>query len=204
MMPSIYIHPGIRRALIVFITVVLAMSTIIVMSDIYKAGDEDAFRSTEREMHKWKSRIDDANRNNQILLDHEENYYRLKNRAVIGDENRLSWVEVIQRVANERGMVSVKYNIISQELDKHENLKADFAGIDVYHSVMSLDMKLMHEGDFFVLLDTLKRDGKGLFVVDSCDIGLLNPGAMPSTTEDNIRATCELSWYTIKKQERGK
>jgi hypothetical protein len=199
MMLDKYIQPGIRRALIIFTATVVCMSTIIVASDLYKAGGEDGFIKTKMEMRKWKSRIDAANRNNQILVDHEDDYYSLKNRAVIGDENRLSWVEVIQRIANERGLASVKYNIASQELDKHENLKTDFAGIDVYHSVMSLDMKLMHEGDFFAVLDALKRDAKGLFVVDRCDMELLNPGAPPSLVSDNIRANCDLSWYTIKK-----
>ncbi len=202
MMLNKYLHPSIRRALIVFITTVVCMSTIIVVSEIYKAGGEDGYRQTKMETRKWKSRIDDANRNNQILVDHEDRYYSLKNRAVIGDENRLSWVEVIQKVANERSLVSVKYNIASRELDKHENLKADFAGINVYHSLMSLDMKLMHEGDFFVLLDALKKDAKGLFVVNKCDIGLLNPGKTPSTAADNISATCDLVWYTIDKKER--
>jgi hypothetical protein len=196
---SKYIHPGIRRSLVVFVTTVLGVSAIIAVSEAYKHGGEDKFRTTELGIRKWKSRIDDANRNNQILVDHEDNFYRLKNRAVIGDENRLSWVEVIQRVANERGLVSIKYNIASQELDKHENLKTDFAGIDVFLSKMSLDMKLMHEGDFFAVLDALKRDAKGLFVVDRCDLELLSPGTPPSLVSDNIRANCDLSWYTIKK-----
>lgn len=199
-----YIHPGIRRALIVFITTVVFVSVIIGLSEAYKGGDEGRFKSTEMQIRKWKSRIDEANRNNQILVDHEDNFYRLKNRAVIGDENRLSWVEVIQRVANERGLASVKYNIASQELDKHENLKAEFAGIDMFRSVMSLDMKLMHEGDFFAVLDALRQDARGLFIVDNCEIELLNPDAgMPAAAADNIRATCNLSWYTMKKTERG-
>jgi len=198
-----YIHPGIRHALLAFVATVFVVSAIIAVSDIYKANGEDGFKRTETEIRKWKNRINEANRNNQILVDHEDNFYRLKDRAVIGDENRLSWVEVIQRVANERGLGSVKYSIASQELDKHENLKSDFAGIDVFHSVMSLDMKLMHEGDFFAVLDALKQDAKGLFVVDSCDIELLNPGTVPSVMEENIRATCDLSWYSIKKSERG-
>ena len=198
-----YIHPGIRRALVVFVTTLLGVSAIIAVSDAYRGSGEDGFRTTELAIRKWKSRIDEANRNNQILVDHEDNYYSLKDRAVIGDENRLSWVEVIQRVANERGLVSVKYNIASQEQEKDENLKSDFPGIDVFRSVMSLDMKLMHEGDFFALLDALKKEAKGLFVVDSCNIELLNPGVAPSTEEDNIRAVCELSWYTMKKKQRG-
>lgn len=199
-----YIHPGIRRALIVFVATLLCVSVVIGISEAYKGSDEDRFRSTEREIRRWKSRIDEANRNNQILVDHEDSFYSLKNNAVIGDENRLSWVEVIQRVANERGLASIKYNIASQELDKHENLKTEFAGIDVFRSVMSLDMKLMHEGDFFAVLESLKKEAKGLFVVDQCDIELLNPDIDSlSATADNIRAICDLSWYTMKKSEQG-
>lgn len=189
--------------MITFVVTVFCVSVVIVVSGVYRGEGERGFRMTEMEIRKWKNRIDEANRNNQILVDHEDNFYRLKNRAVIGEENRLSWVEVIQRVANERGLSSVKYNIASQELDKHENLKSGFAGIDVFHSVMSLDMKLMHEGDFFAVLDALKKDARGLFVVDRCDIELLNPGVIPASATENIRAICDLSWYTMKKSERG-
>jgi hypothetical protein len=197
-----YIHPGIKRPLLVFIATLLGVSTILVASEAYKVSDQDSFRRTEVEIRKWKSRIDEANRNNQILVDHEDNFFRLKDKAVIGDENRLSWVEVIQREANDHSLVSVKYNIASQELDSRENLKSDFAGIDVFRSMMSLDMKLLHEGDFLAIMDALK-DAKGLFVADDCNIELLNPGGEPSALEDNIKATCDLSWYTMKKSGKG-
>ncbi len=202
-----YINPGIQKALILFVVVLFTMIAVVAFSDMYKlsAADEDA--RAQREMRKWRNKIDVANRNNQILVEHEDTFKVLKNNAVIGDENRLSWVEVVQRTAESRNMTSVKYNIASQVLEDKKVLGKKYKGIDVFKSVMLLDMKFMHEGDLFVMLNTLKNEAKGLFTIDQCDIELINKANNFEINEqnaaENMRAYCELSWFTLKKAAKS-
>ena len=199
-----FMHPDIRHALLVFLAVLLAVGSLVAVSETYMRMDQGEYRKTDMEIRRWKSRIDQANLNNQILVDHEDTFYRLQDMAIIGDENRLSWVETVQRVAEQRGLASVKYNIATQQIDTHDNLKTEFAGIDVFRSVMTLDMKLMHEGDFFTMMNALRKQAKGLFIVDKCDIVLLNQNIEYSApTQENLSASCELSWYTMKKAMKG-
>ncbi len=158
-------------------------------------------------MRSWRGRIDEANKNNQILVQHEDTFKKLKDDYVIGDENRLSWVEVVQKVADSRRIASVKYDIASQVLLDKNTLDKKYAGIDVYKSVMSLEMKFIHEGDLFVMLNALREEAKGLVAVDKCDVELINKdindGLIGQDVTDNMRAYCELSWYTLKKAEKG-
>ena len=202
-----YINPAIRKALISFAVVLVSMIAVVAFSDMYKwnAGDEDA--RAKREMRKWRNKIDEANRNNQILVDHEDKFKVLQKNAVIGDENRLSWVEVVQRMAESRNMSSVKYDITSQVLQDKKELGDKYADIDVFKSVMSLDMKFMHEGDLFIMLNALQNEAKGLFTIDMCDIELINKAnnfeINKQNAAENMRAYCELSWYTFKKAVRG-
>lgn len=196
-----------KKALFFFAITLLSMLSVVVMSDLYKSKAYDENSGIAGEMRNWKSRIDEANKNNQILVQHEDTFKKLKDDFVIGDENRLSWVEVVQKVADSRRIASVKYDIASQVLLDKNALDIKYTGIDVYKSVMSLEMKFIHEGDLFVMLNALREEAKGLVAVDKCDVELINKdindGLIGQDVTDNMRAYCELSWYTLKKAEKG-
>ena len=206
-MYKLSINQETKKALFFFAITLLTMLSVVVMSDLYKSKAYDENSSIAGEMRNWRSRIDEANKNNQILVQHEDTFKKLKDDFVIGDENRLSWVEVVQKVADSRRIASVKYDIASQVLLDKNELDIKYAGIDVYKSVMSLEMKFIHEGDLFVMLNALREEAKGLVAVDKCDVELINKdindGLIGQDVTDNMRAYCELSWYTLKKTEKG-
>ena len=204
-MYKLSISPDIKKSLIVFLVVLASMGTMVAVSDMYKSGASDKNNIETREMRSWRSKIEEANRNNQILVQHEDTFKKLKADSIIGDENRLSWVEVVQKVAESRGIASVKYNIASQTPVDKSLLDSRYRGLDVYRSVMSIEMNFIHEGDLFVMLNALRKEAKGLMTVDKCDVELINKeineGIIGQDATDNMRASCELSWYTLKKGE---
>jgi hypothetical protein len=183
------------------------MITVVILSGAYKTNASNENSLMLRKMRSWSNKIDEANRNNQILVQHEDTFKKLVEDSVIGDENRLSWVEAVQKVAESRKLTSVKYNIASRVLLDKKGLDRQYKNIDVYKSVMSLDMRILHEGDLFVMLDTLKSQSKGLVAVDECSIELINKNihenVIQQDSRDNIRASCELSWYTLKQAGQG-
>jgi len=202
-MLKLSINQDIKKALLTFAIILLSMISTVIASDVYRSNASEKNARTMAEMRSWSNKIEDANRNNQILVQHEETFKKLKDNFVIGDENRLSWVEVVQKVADSRKIASVKYDIASQVLLDKNTLGNEYAGIDVFKSVMSLEMKFIHEGDLFVMLNALRREAKGLVAVDKCDVELINKdvndGIIGQNKTDNMRAYCELSWYTLKK-----
>ena len=120
---------------------------------------------------------------------------KLVNQGVVGEEDRLSWFETIQNTTKKRGMPSVKYSISTQEALKEANIKSEYRGIDVFKSVMTLDIKMAHEGDLFALLNDLEK-ADGLFSVDRCDIEKISKKTVDSN--NNMKAYCELGWYTFR------
>lgn len=201
-----YLHPTTKKALIIFAAIALSMATVVTLSDMYKLNADEEDVKAKREMRKWRNKIEEANKNNQILVKHENTFKQLKDNSVIGDENRLSWVEVIQKTAQSRGMASVKYSISNQVLQDKKSLDKRYKGIDVFKSTMSLDMKFMHEGDLFAMLNALRSHAHGLSVVDRCDVELINKADLEELSaemaRENMRAYCELSWYTLKKASK--
>lgn len=202
-MYKISINQDIKKALITFVIILLSMISMVTASDVYRSNASDKNTRSLAEMRSWNNKIEEANKNNQILVQHEDTFKKLKDNFVIGDENRLSWVEVVQKVADSRKIASVKYDIASQVLLDKNSSGNEYAGIDVFKSVMSLEMKFIHEGDLFVMLNALRREAKGLVAVDKCEVELINKdvndGIIGQNKTDNMRAYCELSWYTLKK-----
>ena len=56
----------------------------------------------------------------------------------------------------------------------------------------------------FALVTGLQDKAKGLFAIDKCDVERLGPKTADamSISLDQMKANCELSWYTIRSAEQ--
>lgn len=190
--------PALIRSAGIFVFVLILNITVVSISSVYKDDIYQQRQSATRAMQKWKIKINSSVENNQIIDEFESNFLTLVNQGVVGSEDRLSWFETIQETTKKRGMPSVKYGISSQVALKATNLQAQYRGIDVYRSVMTLDIKMAHEGDLFALLNDLKK-ADGLFTVNSCNIHKISNKSVDS--KNNMKAFCELGWYTFKRSK---
>lgn len=194
------IHPVLRRSLITFVIVATVSAAAVISSDMFM---EDAYKdqkSEQRAMRIWKNKIDGSRESNRIIGEYEHSYINLVKNSVVGEENRLSWFETIQATTNARGMPSVKYNVASQKLLESSSAYAS-VGLQVYRTKMTLDIKMAHEGDLFVMLNSLEKNAKGLFSVDKCNIEQTDISNAASN-ENKMQAYCELSWYTFKSSDQ--
>ena len=181
--------------MMIFAVMLVASVIVVSISYVYLDGAYQDQQSAARAMRSWKNKIDSSVENNQIIDQFETNFLKLVNQGVVGTEDRLSWFETIQNTTRKRGMPSVKYSISSQELVKEKNLKREYRGINVYKSVMTLDIKMAHEGDLFALLNDLRK-ADGLYTVDKCRIEKVSLKSINSN--NNMKAYCELGWYTFR------
>lgn len=195
------LSPTLVRALGVFVIVLIAGIVVVTVSQIYMDDIYHDQQSEKREMRKWQSKINSSVENNQIIDEFENNFLKLVNQGVVGAEDRLSWFETIQNTAKKRGMPSVKYSISTQATLDEKNIKREYRGIDVFKSVMTLDIKMAHEGDLFALLNDLEK-ADGLFAVDRCDIEKMSRKTVD--TENIMKAYCELGWYTFRGTKANK
>lgn len=196
------IHPLIKKPLIIFVLVMFVSTIIIVISEFYLTHSSEGRESEKRAMRIWKSKIDGSRASDKIIDEYEIRYLDLVKKNIVDEENRLNWLETIQATANAKGMPSVKYNISSQQLVKDKTGQHSAQGLKVYRSSMTLDMKMAHEGDLFVMLNTLKEKAQGLFTVDRCNIERFAKSA--GSSGENMRAYCELGWYTFKSAENDR
>ena len=193
--------PTLLRAAGLF-AVMLVMSIIVVsISHVYMENIYQDQQSAKRSMRIWQTKINSSVENNQIIDEYENNFLKLVNQGVVGAEDRLSWFETIQNTAKKRGMPLVKYSVSTQEALEERNLKREYRGINVFKSSMSLDVKMAHEGDLFALLNDLTK-ADGLYTVERCDIEKISKKIVD--TDNNMKAFCELGWYTFRGSKANK
>ena len=187
--------PSLIRAISVFVIMLIVSVIIVSASYVYMDGIYQSQQSAKRAMRIWQAKIDSSVESNQVIDEFESNFLKLVNQGVVGEEDRLSWFETIQNTAKKRGMPLVIYSISAQKAVNKSNIKRDYRGINVFKSVMTLDIKMAHEGDLFALLNDLGK-ADGLFSVDSCNIEKASKKVVD--TDNNMKAYCELGWYTFK------
>jgi hypothetical protein len=193
-----------KPALIIFSSVMIIAILAVSFSLMYRTDSNDSERSAKRAMRIWQSKIDGSRESDKIVDKYERSYLDLVRKGVVGNEDRLSWFETIQYVSESRGMPSVKYSVISQKKVESPKIREMYTGLDLYRSIMTLDISMGHEGDLFALVTGLQDKAKGLFAIDKCDVERLGPEKADAMviSLDQMKASCELSWYTIKSAEQ--
>ena len=195
-MNELNIHPLIKLPVIFFALVMVVSIMTIFISDSYLERAYESRESEKRAMRIWKNKIITAKQSNEMMNTYEDGYKKLLKNNIVGKENRLNWLETIQATTNARGTSLVKYNVASQQLVEDKANQHQAQGLKVYRSGMTIDMKMLHEGDLFAMLNVLEEKAQGLFTVEKCNIeSTFNP---LNNGGENMHANCELGWYTFK------
>ena len=190
------IHPLIKFPMIFFMIVMVLSIIIIFISDSYLERAYESRESEKQAMRIWKNKIVTAKESNEMMNTYEGRYKKLLKNNIVGKENRLNWLETIQATTNARGTSLVKYNVDSQVPVEDKTNQHQAQGLKVYRSGMTIDMKMLHEGDLFAMLNALEDKAQGLFTVEKCNIeSAFNP---LNNGSENMHANCELGWYTFK------
>ena len=124
-------------------------------------------------------------------------FHNLKARGVIGDEQRLEWVELLKDIRDQRRLFELKYEIAPQRsLDTEAG-----NGYTFFSSTMKLQLKLLHEEDLTRLLSDLRQRAKALIQVRKCSVTRLPRGANEDGIPAQLQAECQIDWITLHEVE---
>lgn len=131
----------------------------------------------------------------RILRDYLPKYRAYIARGVIGDEQRLDWIEVLNDVASRRRLPDLQYALEPQ----HKLGTAPEGGpYELFETKMQLNMHIFHEGDAIEILTALEQKAKGLFRVQRCEFRRERATVELSGELTNLYGECRLSWITLK------
>ena len=160
-------------------------------------GDQQAV-AMEREaaQNKLARATDEEREIREKLVD----YRKLRERGLIGDEQRIDWVERIAEIKAARRLFDVKYSIEPQR-------QADYPGIagggDVEFMVspMKVELTLLHEEDLLRFIADLRAAMRSYVLVRSCTVQRLDRPASERAVVPRLRADCMIDLVTIRDRQ---
>jgi len=134
--------------------------------------------------------IQTAQQQAQILKNVAEPFAQLKQQGMIGAEDRLNWIEVLQTSMRTHTIADVKYQIDPRQPVTDTTLAITDPRLQLHTTPVSLDMQLLHIGDLIYVLSDLQRNSNGNFRIESCEVDRMDASHL-------LSAKCQLSSFTL-------
>ena len=132
-----------------------------------------------------------------IIREQYPRFVELVRKGVIGNEQRLNWIEVLKRTAAITKIPSLRYEIAARE-----PFTPDFGlatgPYQVRVSKMKLDLGLLHENDLSAVLAALDGKADGIYSIRDCTFRRSAERVEPRLDRENLKSACELQWFTIR------
>jgi hypothetical protein len=125
-------------------------------------------------------------------------YQRMQRQGMIGQENRLDWIDAIARIKAERKLFEIKYSIEPQKPLDYSGIVPTRTG-DFVVSRMKLDMLLLHEEDLLDFLSDLRASGRFHVSVRHCSLSRIERGTVApgQALQPRLRSECQIDLITI-------
>lgn len=143
-----------------------------------------------------RTRLQKSGDEKDIIVRYLEGFRQLERAGFVGDEQRINWLDGLRLANQQADLFGVDYQIGAQRPYAYA---AEFnpGPIAVNQSVMRVRFRLLHEGDLDRFLDSLARQGAGIFAIDQCLLRRIDTRGV-IRYQPNVHAECDLSWITVQ------
>lgn len=189
---------SVLRGSLILAVVALAVSVALVSGGQWFHKEMQARYDKEQRRFQTNSRrylsVDEEDR---LISSNLPAYRSLEQSGIIGEEQRLAWVETLREVSAGLRLPSMRYEILPQK-EYQPPITVSTGNLRVYGSPMRVQLGLLHEDDLFRFLDTLGQRALGKFSVDRCTLRRTGGTVQADPGKPNLEAECELLWLTIR------
>jgi hypothetical protein len=188
--------PLLRGAVGIFCLSLLLGALVLAVSAHFRDQKARLFKEQEAQFRDISHKYSVLNEKRQILKLHYPRFVKFHDQGIIGQEQRLNWVETLKSAGAKLKIPSLRY-----EIDLRQPYTPDFslsAGpYQIYTSTMRLDLGMLHEGDLVRLLQELDKNAAGLYSIKEYSLKRLGAQLKHDLNGQNLSAECRLLWYTI-------
>lgn len=182
--------------LIILGLAVVCMVSLGAYADHQKTQTASALQAQEGQLNQARQRYQSSGQEKETIEQYLPVYQRLISEGFIGEEKRIEWVDDMRTIHQENKLFGINYSISVQE-----PYKPDFnhtpGTFSLHHSIMKLELAMLHEGDLLLLLDELRARKITPFILRQCEI-TKRQGATFDKFVPNMQANCELEWLTVR------
>src|ERR1019366_4763928 len=105
-----------------------------------------------------QAKLASANEEEREIKANLQQYQALAARGIIGEENRLDWIDTITAIKNERRLFNIGYSIEPQKELDYPGFARE-GGVKFVFSRVKVEIQLLHEEDLLNFIDDLAKRG---------------------------------------------
>lgn len=176
----------------------LLMIVLAILPAMWSSNQVAAARSERDEAERRKisseQRLLKVRTEEQELRERAALYQRMQLAGIIGNEQRLEWTELIEKIQQQLRIPGINYEFgIRKPLDDGGSPEHGY-----FVSPMRIQMRLLHEEDLLNFLRRLQHEAKALILIRSCTLTPLAIRPVGSTDLAQLSGECELRWITVR------
>jgi hypothetical protein len=167
---------------------------------------DDAHEGAKRELVQQQKLLQEARTKlqrsgdeKQLIVRFLDDYHNLERVGFVGEEQRINWLDGLRLTNQQTQLFGVDYQIGAQQAYPFAS-EFDPGQLVIRQSLMKVTFSLLHENDLMRFLETLAKQGVGVFAVNQCTLNRIAMGGGAIRYQPNLSAECELAWITVTPQ----
>jgi hypothetical protein len=134
----------------------------------------------------------------QNMAIYQQEYQALEAQKIIGNEQRLDWIEGLEKLRKQGVVQDFQYAIAPQQ-GYSPNPPLELGSFTLNLSPMTLQVDLLHEEQLLHLFTALHNQTQGWFILDRCS---LSKSVELNGSTTSLRANCAGGWLTMKNRNQ--
>ena len=188
--------PLIRWGILAICAASLVSAIILYSSGKYVEQAQKDRRSAQNMLKDARNRLATALQDQENMAIYAGEYGALIEQKIIGDDQRLDWMEGLERIRQKNLVTDFSYSIAPQKIYVAQP-PIDGGNFDIHYSEMKLHLDLLHIVQLEKFFAALHTDIKGMYLLDGCTLQRTGNGAGANSAAQ-IKAECSGGWITLK------
>lgn len=198
---SISDFPLVRWSALAVCASILISAALLYSSGEYAEKSQQERRSAQNMLSDARNRLTAAYQDRENMNIYANEYGSLIENKVVGDDQRLDWMEGMEKIRQKNLVTGFSYTIVPQKIYTPQP-PVDSGNFDIRHSEMKLQIDLLHEGQLPDFFNALRSEIRGWYQLEGCT---MQRSATAVNNDGNIahapaylKAECIGSWITLK------
>jgi hypothetical protein len=173
--------------------------TVVMLAQSYFERAQKFQNSASKRLSDARTNLSAAQEDRLNMANYTQEYAAMLQRNIIGNENRLDWIDGLEAIRNQNLVLGFKYTIEPQKPYKPP-VAVNSGNFSMNQSSMLLTFDLLHEGQLANFFRALRNNIKGQFLLDGCSIERVSStsGLDTAALAPQLTATCRGEWLTLK------
>jgi hypothetical protein len=163
-------------------------------SETYEDQAQKEQQAAQRGLVEARDQITRTRVDMESMAVYQLEYRALETQKVIGNEQRLDWIEGLEKIRRQGLVPDFKYVIAPQQIFT-PNPPLESGNFILKISPMTLQIDLLHEEQLLHLVLALQTQMPGWFTLDRCS---LSRADAQSAATSSLKAECAGGWLTMK------